>query len=66
MPVKSREEVMNVILADCINDSGMSAESENIESNIGGGRALPDVVVSLQGLRCSIEGKWQMSRRHGR
>jgi hypothetical protein len=55
---QSREEVMNVLLGVCINDSGMSAEAENVESNAIGRRALPDVVVSYQGLRCSVEGKW--------
>ncbi|HZP81218.1 MAG TPA: hypothetical protein VFB21_06250 [Chthonomonadaceae bacterium] len=60
---KAREEVMNVILADCINDSGLSAEAENVEADLHGSRALPDVVVSFQGLRCSIEGKWEDASR---
>jgi hypothetical protein len=55
---RSREEVMNVLLAEYINDSGMSAEAENIEQSGAGRRALPDVIISFQGLRCSIEGKW--------
>jgi hypothetical protein len=55
---RSREEVMNVLLAEYINDSGMSAEAENVEQSGAGRRALPDVIISFQGLRCSIEGKW--------
>lgn len=54
--VRRREEVLNVVLAECICDRGLAADPENI---IGKGRkrALPDVLISLRGLRCGIEGK---------
>ena len=55
---KSREEVLNVYLAECVGDTGLSTQAENIEMYASGKKAMPDVVVSFQGLRCIIEGKW--------
>jgi hypothetical protein len=55
MPPRQREEVINVLLAECICESGMNAAPETIERARGG---MPDVIVSFRGLRCVIEGKY--------
>lgn len=56
MPNRQREEVLNVKLAECICERGMAAAPENI-LNTSRARAMPDVIVSVSGLRCMIEGK---------
>jgi hypothetical protein len=56
LPSRQREEVLNVKLAECICDRGMAAAPENI-LNTSRARAMPDVIVSVSGLRCMIEGK---------
>src|ERR1700682_2019787 len=57
MPTRRREEVLNVLLAQCICDTGLTADPENI-LKAHGSRHMPDVLVYLQGLRCSIDGKY--------
>jgi hypothetical protein len=57
MVTRRREEVLNVLLAQCICDTGLTADPENI-LNVEGNRRMPDVLVYLQGLRCSIDGKY--------
>lgn len=49
--------MLNVLLAQCICDTGLTADPENI-LNVQGNRQMPDVLVYLQGLRCSIDGKY--------
>lgn len=56
MSGREREEVFNVLLAQCISERGMVAAPENIMT-ANGRRAMPDVIVSVRGLRCIIEGK---------
>jgi hypothetical protein len=58
MATRRREEVLNVLLAQCICDAGLTADPENI-LNVEGNRKMPDVLVYLQGLRCSIDGKYE-------
>jgi hypothetical protein len=58
LPTRFREEVLNVLLAECISDSGLAAVPESIATARGGRRALPDVLISFNGLRCNIEGKY--------
>lgn len=53
---RQREEVLNVLLAQLIQNSGMSAAPETISTS-SGERAMPDVIVTFRGLRCAIEGK---------
>lgn len=57
MATRRREEVLNVLLAQCICDTGLTADPENI-LKVEGKRKMPDVLVYLQGLRCSIDGKY--------
>jgi hypothetical protein len=59
MPTRRREEVLNVLLAQSICDTGLTADPENILKRVKGGRQMPDVLVYLQGLRCSIDGKYE-------
>jgi len=54
---RQREEVLNVVLAECISEQGMVAAPETIVAAASRSRALPDVIVSFLGLRCVIEGK---------
>ena len=58
MATRRREEVLNVLLAQCICDTGLTADPENILT-VEGNRKMPDVLVYLQGLRCSIDGKYE-------
>jgi hypothetical protein len=53
MTTRRREEVRNVLLAQCICDTGLTAGPENI-LKVGGNRRMPDVLVYLQGLWCSL------------
>lgn len=53
---RQREEVLNVVLAQVISATGLAAAPESIRK-ARGDRAMPDVIVSLLGLRCAIEGK---------
>jgi len=57
MPTRRREEVLNVLLAQCICDTGLTADPENI-LNVEAKRKMPDILVYLHGLRCSIDGKY--------
>ncbi len=57
MADRQREEVLNVVLASCIGARGVTANPETILASPGKARAMPDVIVSLQGLRCAVEGK---------
>ena len=52
---RHREETVNTHLALLISKLGVSAEAETILSR---GRALPDVIFPLMGVRIAIEGKF--------
>lgn len=53
-----RQEVLNVVLADLLNQRGVVAGAENIfyEGRV---RHMPDVIVQFQGLRLAIEGEFE-------
>jgi len=57
MSTRRREEVVNVILAQSICETGLTADPENILS-MNGTRQMPDVLIYLQGLRCAVDGKY--------
>lgn len=52
-----REEVLNVVLAQLLNERGVVSSPEQIVNWRQVGRRLPDVLVLFQGLRTVIEGK---------
>ncbi|MBU0508557.1 hypothetical protein KKH27_06970 [bacterium] len=54
---RHREEVVNVYLAMCLRELGISAAGEQIEV-VAGKHAMPDVLLDFKGLRCMIEGKY--------
>ncbi len=55
---RSREEVLNVVLALLLNQRGIVAAPEQIlRQALAGERVMPDVLVDYQGLRVAIEGK---------
>ena len=54
MTSRHREEVLNTTLAARMVGAGVDADPETILDH---GRAKPDVMVKLRGLRCAIEGK---------
>jgi hypothetical protein len=54
MPPRHREEVLNTILASQMAAHGADADPETI---LAAGRAKPDVMLQLRGLRCAVEGK---------
>jgi hypothetical protein len=54
---RRREEVLNVLLAQAICDTGMMADPENI-LDVHGERNMPDVLLSFKGLRCVLDGKY--------
>jgi hypothetical protein len=54
MASRHREEVLNTVLAARLAARGTDADPETILAQ---GRAKPDVMVKLRGLRCAIEGK---------
>ena len=58
MEPRRREEVLNVLLAQCMCEAGLSADPENILYR-DGKRNMPDVLVDLQGLRCIVDGKYK-------
>src|SRR5665647_2456959 len=53
----SREEVLNVILAQLLSERGLISLPETVLRRAEGTR-LPDVRVVFRGLRTSIEGKY--------
>ncbi|GBC78747.1 hypothetical protein HRbin08_02245 [bacterium HR08] len=56
MPVY-RQEVLNVLLAQLLQDRGVVALPELIMDTHSAHRAMPDVLVSYRGLRLAIEGE---------
>jgi hypothetical protein len=54
-----REEVINVLLAQVLEQRGLWSVPESIRRSVGGGQRLPDVtLVDLWGIRIIIEGKF--------
>lgn len=57
MPTYShREEVVNASLAQALNQRGTSAEPETLQLS---GRAKPDILFALNGIRIALEAKFQ-------
>lgn len=58
MPQKFRQEVLNVLLAQLLQERGVIGAPENI-IKLGSitGRRMPDVLVNFRGLRTAIEGE---------
>ena len=54
MAERHREEVLNTVLAACLGSLGAEADPETILKK---GRARPDVIANVRGLRCALEGK---------
>lgn len=54
MSERHREEVLNTVLAACLGSRGADADPETILKR---GRARPDVIANVRGLRCALEGK---------
>jgi len=50
-----RQEVMNVILAELLQERGLVAAPEQILRGAGGNRVMPDVIVDFRGLRLQLE-----------
>ena len=55
MSIRHREETVNTQLAVLLSSLGVEAEAESILSH---GKARPDVLFILRGLRVAIEGKF--------
>jgi hypothetical protein len=53
-----REEVLNVLLAQLLNERGLVTTPESAVRSVEDARRLPDVLVVFQGLRLVIEGKY--------
>jgi hypothetical protein len=54
---KYREEVLNVILAEVLDEQGIVSTPEQIIKHSKTAKKMPDVIVLYQGLRTVIEGK---------
>ena len=52
-----RQEVLNVILAQLLQDRGIVSVPEGIIKSIDNRRRMPDVLVDFLGLRMMIEGE---------
>ncbi len=58
MPTSRRQEVLNVVLAQLLQDRGVVAAPESITyAGTDQKRQMPDVIVNFQGLRTAIEGE---------
>lgn len=59
MAKRYRQEVLNVILAELLQERGLVAAPEQITRAISNGsKRMPDVLVDFQGLRLAIEGEF--------
>jgi len=54
----SRQEVLNVILAQLLQERGLVAAPEEILRQPTKERRLPDVIIDFQGLRLAIEAEF--------
>lgn len=53
-----RQEVLNVYLAEHLQERDLVALPEQIQSSVGRSRQMPDVIVDFHGLRLAIEGEF--------
>lgn len=53
-----RQEVLNVLLAQLLQERGLEVAPEQIITDPSGFRRMPDVIVDFQGLRLAIEGEF--------
>ena len=53
-----RQEVLNVLLAQLLQERGLEFAPEQIIKDPSGFRRMPDVIVDFQGLRLAIEGEF--------
>jgi hypothetical protein len=60
----ARQEVLNVLLAQLLQERGLIAAPEQILRMPEGARQLPDVLVDFRGLRLAIEAETGMTRRN--
>jgi len=56
--MSSRQEVLNVLLAQLLQERGLVAAPEQIQNFGLGTRRMPDVLVDFHGLRLAIEGEF--------
>src|SRR3989442_7311671 len=58
-----RQEVLNVLTAQLLQERGIVAVPESIIPDVhGGSRGMPDVLVDFQGLRLAVEGEFAAPR----
>ena len=62
--MRLRQEVINVVLAEMLQDRGLAAVPEQMIQAAATGRLrMPDVIVDLRGLRLAIEGEFDSVHR---
>lgn len=61
-PGRVRQEVLNVYLAELLQERDLVALPEQIQSPQGRPRHMPDVIVDFRGLRLAIEGEFAAAR----
>ena len=61
-----RQEVLNVLLAQLLQERGLEVAPEQIIEDPSGFRRMPDVIVDFQGLRLAIEGEFASPTAHDR
>lgn len=59
-----RQEVLNVLLAQLLQERGLEVVPEQIVKDPCGFRRMPDVIVDFQGLRLAIEGEFASRTSH--
>lgn len=59
-----RQEVLNVLLAQLLQERGLEVAPEQIITDPSGLRRMPDVIVDFQGLRLAIEGEFASRTAH--
>jgi hypothetical protein len=59
-----RQEVLNVLLAQLLQERGLDVSAEQIIEEPSGLRRMPDVIVDFQGLRLAIEGEFASRSAH--
>jgi len=59
-----RQEVLNVLLAQLLQERGLEVAPEQIITDPSGLRRMPDVIVDFQGLRLAIEGEFASRAAH--
>lgn len=59
-----RQEVLNVLLAQLLQERGLQVAPELVLRGPSGGRRMPDVIADFQGLRLAIEGEFASRTAH--